>query len=99
MVSYFVAQVVAARIIVPAYSNLRRRPFPSQDHECRVDGDAREPGSEAGSPFEVAHVNKRSQQCVLHCVFSILRGSRYAMSQTKKLLSILFRKPGEVHFV
>ena len=95
MVGYFVAQVVAAGIIVPAYGHLQRRPFPSQDHERRVDGDAREPSSEAGSAFEVVQVNKRSQQGVLHCVFGILTGSRYAMSSAKKFLSVLVGKRGE----
>jgi hypothetical protein len=95
MVRYSVTQIVAAGIIVPTYGNLQRRPFPSQDHECRVDGDPRHPSSEAGSAFEVAHVNKRSQQRVLNRVFGILTGSRYAMSSTKKLLFVLVGKRGE----
>jgi hypothetical protein len=96
MVVNFVAPVVAAGIIVvTAYGNLPRRLFSSQDHECRVDGDACEPSSEIGPAFEVAQVNKRSQQCVLNCVFGILTGSRNAMSSTKKLLFVLAGKRRE----
>ena len=46
---------------------------------CRVDGNAREPGSEVGPGFEVAQVDKRPQQCALNCVFGILMPSCYAM--------------------
>jgi hypothetical protein len=99
MVGYFVAQAADTKIIVTAYGNPRGRSFPSKGHQSRVDGDACEPSSDVGSALEVPYVNKCSQQCVLHCVFGILTGSRYAMSHAKKLLSILFRKPGEVHFV
>ena len=94
MVGYFVSQAVA-EIIVIAHRSLTHSPFPSQDHECRVDGDSREPSSEVGPAFELVHVNKGSQQCVLNCVFGILRASRYAMSSTKKLLSVLVGKRGE----
>ena len=93
MVGYFVTEPVA-KIIVIAHRSLMRSPFPSQDHECRVDGDSREPRSEVGPAFEVGQVNKRSQQCVLNCVFGILMGSRYAMSSTKKLLFVLVGKRG-----
>ena len=95
MVGYFVSQPVA-KVIVITHPNLMRSPFPSQDHECRVDGDACEPSSEVGPAFEVAQVHKRSQQCVLNCVLGILMGSRYAMSSTIKLLFVWVGKRGEV---
>ena len=94
MVGYPVSQLVA-KIIVIAHRSLTRSPFPSEDHECRVDGDSHKPSSEVGPAFELAHVNKCSQQCVLNCVFGILTASRYAMSSTKKLLSVLVGKRGE----
>lgn len=72
MVGYFVGRAIEAKSIAAVHGNLMCGSFLSEDHECRIDGDAREPSSEAGSAFEVVHVNKRSQQCVLHCVFGIL---------------------------
>jgi hypothetical protein len=62
MVGYFVAQAANARITVTACGNLRGRSFLSEDHERRVDGDAREPSSEIGPALEVPHVNKGSKQ-------------------------------------
>jgi hypothetical protein len=94
MGGYLVAPV-AAGITVIAHRSLTRSPFPSQDHERGVYSDAREPSSELGPAFELVHVNKRSQQCVLNCVFGILTVSRYAMSSTKKLPTVLVGKSGE----
>ena len=95
MVGYFVAHIVAAKIIVMAYGNFTRGSLLTEDHERRVDGDAREPSSEVGPALEAAQMNKRSQQGVLNGVFGILTGSRYAMSSAKKLLSVLAGKRGE----
>ena len=62
---------------------------------AEFDGDSREPSSEVGPAFELAYVNKPSQQCVLNCVFGILMASRYAMSSAKTLLSISLGKRDE----
>jgi len=62
MIRYFVAQAADARITVTVCGDLKRRSFLSDDHERRVDGNAREPGSEVGPALEVPHVNKGSQE-------------------------------------
>ena len=96
MVGYFVAQSIRANIIVVS-GNFKRASFLSENHERRVDCDAREPSSEAGPAVKVRHVNKGSQQCVLNGVFRVFRVSGYPMRSTKELLSISFGKRGEGH--
>jgi len=59
---YFVGRAIEAKSIAAVYGNLMCGSFLSEDHERRVDGDAREPSSEIGPALEVAHVNKRSQE-------------------------------------
>ncbi len=61
MVGYFVAQAIRAKIIVTVRGNLKRSSFLTENHERRVDGDAREPSSETGPAVKVRYVNKRSQ--------------------------------------
>jgi len=61
MICYFVAQAIGAKIIVTARGNRKRGSFPSENHERRVDCDAREPSSETGPAVKIRHVNKSSQ--------------------------------------
>jgi len=95
VVGYYEAQAIRAKIIVTVRGNLKRGASLSENHERRVDGDAREPGSESGPAVKVRHVNKRSQECVLNCVFRVLAGSGNPMCGTKELLSISLGKRGE----
>ena len=95
IVGYYVAKAIRAKIIVTVRGNLKRGSFLSENHEGRVDGDAREPGAETGPAVKVRHVNKRSQERVLNCVFRVLTGSGDPMCGTKELLSISLGKRGE----
>lgn len=95
MVGYFVDRAIGAEIIAAIDGNLMCGSFLSEEHERGVDGDTREPSPEIGPAFEVAQVNKCSQQRVLNGVFGILTRSRDAMSSAKKLLSVLAGKRGE----
>ena len=61
MIGYLAAEVFATELMVTAYGNLLRTAFLPEDHERRVDRDARDPSSEIGSALELPHVNKRSQ--------------------------------------
>ncbi len=92
MIAYFVARAIRNKIIVGVRGDLRRGAFLSENHERRVDGDAREPSSELGPAVKVPHVHKRSQQCVLHCVFRVLITSGDPMCSTKELLPISLGK-------
>ena len=92
MVGYFVAQAADTKIIVTAYDNLRGRSFLSEDHQRRVDGDAREPSSDVGSALEVPYVNKCSQQCVLHCVFGNPEGFSLCDEPDEKVALYIVQK-------
>jgi hypothetical protein len=88
MIGYFVVQPFRARFIAIVRGNLMRYSFLSQNHERRIDGDAREPGSETGSAVKVLYMKKRSQQGVLNRVFRVLAASGDPARGTKELLSI-----------
>jgi hypothetical protein len=97
MVGYFEVESIRGKNVVTVRGNLKRGSFLSENHERRVDGDAREPSPETGPAVKVSHVNKRSQQCVLNCVFRVLTVPGDPMGSTKELLSISFGKRGEGH--
>ena len=92
MVCYFVVQDIRIKIIVGVRGDLTRGASLSENHKRRSDGDAREPSSELGPAVKVPHVNKCSQQCVLHCVFRVLIAPGDPMRSTKELLPISLGK-------
>jgi len=92
MIGYFAAQAIRAEIIVIVRGNLARSSFLAEIHQRRVDGDAREPGSETGSAIKLPYVKERAQEGVLNCVLGVLNGSGDSVCGTKQLLPVSLRK-------
>jgi len=98
VVGYFVVQTIRIGIIVIVRANLTRSSFLLPEiHQRRVDGDARQPGSETRPTIKIPHVKECAQERVLNRIFGVLNASGDSVCDTKGLRPLSFGERVERH--